>query len=380
VTKRYEVVVVGAGPAGATVARELAARSAQVLLVDQAMFPRDKPCGGGVWIGAAARLPFTLAPVTERVVRGFRLRCGARSTVRYEFDEPLALMTRRRRLDALLVEKANAAGVRFDDGRRVRWIDQLTSGVQVRFADGSTVTADAVVAADGANGVSRRALGLSPMPRFVALEANVPGIAEAQEQYVGLDIGLLRGGYGWTFPKGDHYNVGVGGRPRSAASLHEALREYTVREGFASNVAPSVRGYTLPLRRPGAPTWVGHVALVGDAAGLVDPLSGEGIGNAIHSGILAANEVAALLGGRVASLRGYGRALAREIDPELHLARIIFGVLHRWPGLWVRCVRWSTHLQRALCLVVRGELTYATLLRRFGPVGRALALRGSGAH
>src|SRR5918998_1855322 len=102
----YDLIVVGGSPAGSTAAREAAAAGARVLLLDRAAFPREKPCGGGVNVRAAALLPFDLSPVVERTVTGvrFSLRTSGDFTRRY--SRPLTFMTQRCRLDAFLVRRA----------------------------------------------------------------------------------------------------------------------------------------------------------------------------------------------------------------------------------------------------------------------------------
>src|ERR687886_848827 len=96
---RFDAVVVGAGPAGSTAAHRLAAAGARVLLVDRARFPRDKPCGGGLTLRAARRLPVAVDPVVEDVVHTFELRLGYRTSFERSGHAPLCLMTQRSRLD-----------------------------------------------------------------------------------------------------------------------------------------------------------------------------------------------------------------------------------------------------------------------------------------
>src|SRR5579884_1979732 len=105
-TMRYDVVVVGAGPAGSTAARECAQRGLSVLLLDRAEFPRDKPCGGGVNVRTARLLPFDIAPVTERTIFGLRVSVKGGGAFDRLSEEPLSYLTQRRRLDAFLMEKA----------------------------------------------------------------------------------------------------------------------------------------------------------------------------------------------------------------------------------------------------------------------------------
>ena len=126
--KHYDVLVVGAGPAGSATAIHLARAGAAVLLADRSRFPRDKPCGGGITGRALRQAPCGISPVVERIVHTFELRLHHRRSFRRSSDEPLILMTQRRRLDAHLVEQAVAAGAEFRDGARVEEIG-LEDGV-----------------------------------------------------------------------------------------------------------------------------------------------------------------------------------------------------------------------------------------------------------
>ena len=366
-TERYDCVVLGAGPAGSTAARHLAATGARVLLTDRASFPRDKPCGGGVLLLAAALLPFSLDPVTERVVTGFRMTYRHGRPFMHRYGEPLVLMTQRSRFDAFLAEQAVAAGATFTDGRSATGLEIADDHVAVRLAGGDLATARTVVAADGANGVARRALGMPPLRRAVALEANTGAVPDRWRDVLGLDLGSMPGGYGWVFPKGDHCNVGVGGWPAAGPGLQRSLAAYAASEGFDPGALRDQRGYTLPLSDPAAPVVRGPVAFVGDAAGLIDPLSGEGIGNAIRSAQMAAEAVARFLAGKAPDLAGYQVALEREIEPELAVARQLQALFHQLPWPYVQVLRRSGRFWRSFSRMVRGETTYVGFKGRLGP-------------
>ena len=202
------------------------------MLLDRADFPRDKPCGGGVLISAARLLPFSLEPVTEQTITSFRVRYRRDWEFEHRYPAPLAIMTQRARLDAYLAEQAANAGADFRDGAAVRGID--SDAVRVRLANGDVHEADAIVAADGANGIVRRALGLPRLRGAVALEGNAPRSETAAGRWrdaVGLELGTMPGGYGWVFPKGEHCNVGVGGYPAAAGELEGGTRRLCAERG-----------------------------------------------------------------------------------------------------------------------------------------------------
>src|SRR4249920_3590925 len=117
--ERFDVAVVGAGPAGSTAAYRLARAHARVLLMDKVQFPRDKPCGGGLTMRAVRQLPFPVEAVVEDRITRTRCRLRYGSTMEHTSARVLCLMTQRRRLDAFLAEQAAAAGVEFRDGVHV---------------------------------------------------------------------------------------------------------------------------------------------------------------------------------------------------------------------------------------------------------------------
>lgn len=371
----YDTIVVGAGPAGSTAARLLARRGARVLLLDKARFPRDKPCGGGLTVAAARELGLDLSPVIERTVTEVRVsfRLG-RPFVR-SWPEPLAYMTQRCRLDAYLSEQAVAAGADFRDGLAVREVELTNEGILVR-AGGDVFRARTLVGADGANGVVARALGLAPfVDAAVALEGNIPAddrLMAAWEHAAAFDLGGTPGGYGWLFPKGDHLNVGVGGWRWLGPSLRRRLSTLCRYLGLDESKLWGLRGHYLPLRAPGAPIVRGPALLVGDAAGLVDPLSGEGIHAAFLSARLAAEAIVCYLTREAADLSGYEAAVERELMPEIEVSRKLQAVFHRMPRACVFVMRRSDGFWGALCGFVRGTNSYSRFRRRLGPLRWAL--------
>jgi geranylgeranyl reductase family protein len=309
---RYDAIVIGAGPAGSVTAYRLASAGVSVLLVDKARFPRDKPCGGGLTLRAVRQLPIDVGPVVEHVVTSVEF--GVRYRHRYvrHGTRPLILMTQRRRLDAYLADRAAAAGAEFRDGVRVNGVESGPDGITVEIG-AERVSAPVLVGADGANGIAARRLGLGEEPTYgVALEGNAPYAAIGEERYRGkavVELGIVPGGYGWVFPKGDHANVGVGGWQRTGPQLRDHLDRYCRAYGLPPEALRDVRGHRLPLRRPDAVLARGRALVVGDAAGLVDPLSGDGMFEAFVSSRLAAEAALDVLAGRASTLEPYDGAL-----------------------------------------------------------------------
>ncbi len=363
--ERFDVLVVGAGPAGSTAAYRLAREGASVLLADRARFPRDKPCGGGLTMRAVRLLPFPVDSVVEDRVTTIEFGLDFGSRFERRTTEPLVLMTQRKRLDSFLAEQAANAGADFRDGVKVTDLELTPGGVEGRV-NGGKVAAKTALCADGVNGVGARSAGLEDGRDYgVALEANVPYGVVSRERYQGrlcLELANVPGGYGWVFPKGDHVNVGVGGWEREGPRLREHLsrfcREYSIPESALENV----RGYRLPLLHARARLAKGRLALLGDAAGLVDPLSGDGIYEAFLSAKIAASETLELLAGRTTDLAGYERELRRALSSQLAAAWGAKSALDRFPRLTYSIVR-TPYLWKALVALVGGEVANPSAMR-----------------
>jgi geranylgeranyl reductase family protein len=336
VSEHVDVAVVGAGPGGSTTAYRLARAGARVVLLDRARFPRDKPCGGGLTTRATRLQPIDVSPVVEDAVDRIDLRLRYGRVVRHRVDAPLALMTQRRRLDAHLAGAAAAAGADFRDGVRVRDIAVSPAGATLSLEGGGRLAADVVIGADGANGISARALGLGADRTFgVALEGNAPMTPEREAWHrsrATLEMGTVPGGYAWVFPKGDHINLGVGGWQAEGPRLREHLEVLCRAHGVDPSELSEVRGHRLPLRRAWSGVARGRAAVVGDAAGLIDPLSGDGMFEAFLSSELVGEAVLDLLSGRAAGLEPYGRRLQLSLAGHAATAWAARAALERAPS------------------------------------------------
>jgi geranylgeranyl reductase family protein len=354
---RYDAIVVGAGPAGSTCAYRLARAGASVLLLDRARFPRDKPCGGGVTGRAARLLPFSLDSVVEDTVTSVRMRLRYGPWVERGEGGPLVLMTQRLRLDAYLAERAAEAGAELRDGVKVTSAASGPDGVEV-VAGGERLRAETVIGADGVNGVCARALGLGGNQAVgVALEGNIPyeRLGDGYRSCAVLELGLVPGGYGWVFPKGDHANIGLGGWEHEGPRLRRHLRALCAAHGVSADDLEGLRGYRLPLRSPRSTLARGRAAVVGDAAGLVDPVSGDGMFEAFLSAQFAAEATLDLLARNAAGLEPYGERLTRQLATHLWASWGVKAALDRFPRMTFRIAR-SRIVWRTVDKLVRGEI------------------------
>ena len=342
------MLVVGGGPAGSTTAYRLAEAGASVLLVDKARFPRDKPCGGGLTVRAVRQCPVDPSPVVEAEVDVLELRFRYGDAVERRASKPVIRMTQRRRLDAFLLDAARERGVEVREGTTI---------------DVTNAPADVVIGADGANGTTARAVGLGEgIMHGVAYEGNIPYGPISKERYghrAIVELGEIPGGYGWVFAKGDHVNVGVGAWQSEGPRIREHLARVCLAHHLSPEQLESVRGHRLPMRRPGVRIAGERALLVGDAAGLIDPISGDGMYECFVSSKLATAAVLDLLRGRTSSLEPYEAAVEAALMP-LHNASWRFKhALDRWPRLSWRVARTQLLWQTVERLLL-GELSAPT--------------------
>ena len=392
--ERFDAVVVGAGPAGSTAAHLLARAGTRVLLVDKATFPRDKPCGGGVTMRAARLLPCSIDEVVEDEVDRLEVRFRYGTAFERRGKQAFALMTQRRRLDAHLAEQAARAGADFRDGVKVTDV-RRENGAVALAVDGKEIGARSLVVADGANGTTAREVGLDGgIVHGIALEGNVPHAAAPRERYRGrmlLELGDIPGGYGWVFPKGDHVNVGVGGWQTEGPRLREHLDKVCRAHGLDTASVGELRGYRLPMRRPDKRIADGPVALIGDAGGLLDPFSGDGMYEAFASARLVAAAIEDLLAGRAQGLEPYATAVDRAIGPLTAAGWGAKAALDRFPRTTFAAARLPL-TWRGLEKILMGDIGHPgaakgaerralklieALARRAGDPGRAYRIRAA---
>ena len=357
--EHWDVVVVGAGPAGSSAARAAAAHGARTLLLDAARFPRYKTCGGGL-IGTSLDLlpPEALAVIERRVATAsFSLRGGRARRVRS--TRPFLALVRRERLDQALVDAAIAAGAVFRDHTRVTRLEDKAGGVQLATSAGP-VRAGVVIGADGASGVVGRYVGVRIERIDLGLEVELEGVGAEWEHRVHLDWGRDPGTYGWVFPKADRLTVGVIQRKGDGAATRAYLARLLDGLGLADRERLHDSGHLTRWRQPGSPVRSGQVLVAGDAAGLLEPWTREGISFALRSG-LAAGDAAA--GGDETALRAYETFIARDLEPEQQAGARLLRLFEHAPDLVHLLMTRTTVGARRFVRFSRGEVGLRILHR-----------------
>jgi geranylgeranyl reductase family protein len=365
----YDVIVVGAGPAGATLAYELARKGIAVLLLEKERLPRYKCCAGGVTSKAAKLLDFDISGIAEDTIHraGFTFNLG--SPYLGHYDRPLIYTVMRDVFDHSLAMRARRSGADLMDGQKVKSIQPSVDCMEVASAD-NIFRSRLLVGADGAYSVVARDLDMGKGTGYlVAIESEITvpeaKLAEWTSQIL-IDLGYVPGGYAWVFPKRDHLSIGVGCLSSKARELSHHHEGFLGSLGLGSYIITRSTRQLIPTRTKGRLVWRNQALLVGDAAGLADPLTGEGIHNAIKSAQLAVAAIEQRLIGGKDGLQDYQEAVDSEIISELRIAHTVSRFFVRSPRLVFGMLNQGNELWMALCDLMLGETSYAALKERMG--------------
>lgn len=379
----WDVVVVGAGPAGASAAYAAASTGRKVLLLEKAELPRYKTCGGGIIGPSRDALPpgFEL-PLRDRV-HAVTFSLNGKLTRTRRSKRMLFGLINRPEFDAGLVEVAKKAGAEVRTGVTVSRVEQHGSAVPDRrtvaivLGDGQTLLARAVVGADGSAGRIGAHVGVKLDQVDLGLEAEIPVPATVAEDWAGrvlLDWGPIPGSYGWVFPKGDTLTVGVIAARGEGAGTKRYLEDFIARLGLAG-FEPSVSsGHLTRCRSDDSPLSRGRVLVCGDAAGLLEPWTREGISFALRSGRLAGEwavriaEAQDAVDARRQALN-YAFAIKAGLGVEMGVGRRMLTLFERRPGLIHAAVTGFRPAWHAFARITRGTTTLAEIVRTH-PVAR----------
>ena len=335
-----DILIVGAGPGGSNAARVALDGGLSVVQIEAQRFPRAKPCAGGITRKAERALALDIRPSLRGTSDTIEFNSWRKRTNRFTArggrdgapEDALVSFVSRAEFDADLVrQNGRSARFEFSDGERVEHVE--FDGVFRVRTSRRVLAARQLIGADGAYSIVNRAFAVArPRMLATATEVNVPRsrLLVSARLVPSVDYGVVEGGYGWIFPKDDHLSIGLYTLAPKARRLRERLVGYMLAKGVRPQGDPleGLQAHRIPvggfrMRTPDAPVY-----MVGDAAGLADALTGEGIYHALESGRLA-GETAALVAAGKASHRSYYRRLWRSVLPDTALTYALSTQFHR---------------------------------------------------
>jgi geranylgeranyl reductase family protein len=362
------VAILGGGPAGAFAAEQLASAGLDVLVFDEKL-AWEKPCGGGLTYKAYSQYPFLIENSTpKRLITETTLAAAHGGEVSLKLDDPLLIYSRLD-LNRMLLERAERAGAQIEKAR-VLEMSRYGRGWQLRTSSGM-VDADFCIVATGArNALAEVGTELTAEDTMPALGYYVPGDQNR------IDIQFLPRleGYIWVFPRCGHLSVGICGKGEPASSLRKRLEQYLTERGIAwkgaafySHLLPSLSAASWEKNRVAGEGWMA----VGDAAGLVDPVTGEGLYYAIRSADLAVRTLLSEATEPAAKAGQYRQSLRRDFAADLEfgsrlakrlfLGRFLFGSV---PARMVQFTRRSPRFSAIIQDLFAGKQPYLGLKRR----------------
>lgn len=362
---QWDVAVIGAGPGGLAAAHAAASAGARTIVLERAEHPRYKTCGGGlIGTSLAVANPRITVPARDTVAAITFTENGRRAFTRRSPRRPVLTMVRRDDFDFAWYGAAVAAGAQVRQQAQVRALEQDADGATVTLADGEAITARFVIGADGSAAVSSRHVGVTFDQQDLGLEVEVAATEADRAAYRGrvlLDWGPVPGSYGWVFPKDDELTVGVIMEKGRGAETKKYLADFVARLGLADRTVVRDSGHLTRCRRADAPLRRGRVLVVGDAAGLLEPWTREGISYALRSGTWAGEVVARAR--TSADLAEYDQQVNRELGPEMAAGRRLYDVFAKHPRL-MHAAMATPMGWRAFEAFCRGELSMANVVRR----------------
>ncbi|MEV6792928.1 geranylgeranyl reductase family protein [Streptomyces sp. NPDC051320] len=382
----WDVVVVGAGPAGASAAYASAVTGRRVLLLEKAELPRYKTCGGGIIGPSRDCLPpgFEL-PLRDRVY-AVTFSMNGKLTRTRRSKQMLFGLINRPEFDLQLVEHAQKAGAELRTGVAVSRVEQHGSAVPDRrtvavvLSSGETVLARAVVGADGSAGRIGAHVGVKMDQVDLGLEAEIPVPPTVADDWAGrvlIDWGPIPGSYAWVFPKGNTLTVGVISARGEGAATKRYLEVFIARQGLAGFEPSISSGHLTRCRSEDSPLSRGRVLVCGDAAGLLEPWTREGISFALRSGRLAGewavrvSEAHDAVDARRQALN-YAFAIKAGLGVEMAVGRRMLKLFERRPMVLHAVITGFRPAWKAFAGITRGSTSLGELVRTHPLAQRAL--------
>lgn len=362
------VAILGGGPAGSFAAEQLASAGLDVILFDEKL-AWEKPCGGGLTHKAYSQYPFLIDNDTpKKMVTETVLAAPRAGEVSLKLDDPLLIYSRFD-LNRMLLGRAERAGAHIEKAR-VMEMNRGASGWKLRTSVGALDADFCVVATGARNPLRDVGTELKPRDTMSALGYYVPGDQDR------IDIQFLSSleGYIWIFPRCGHLSVGICGKGEPAAALRKRLEQYMTEKGitwkgasFYSHLLPSLDTPSWRQNRVAGEGWMA----VGDAAGLVDPITGEGLYYAIRSADLATRAILAESGNLGDRVAAYRRSLRRDFAADLEFGsrlakRIFLGnfLLGTVPSRMIQFTRRSPRFSAIMQDLFAGKQPYIGLKQR----------------
>ena len=363
----YDLIVVGAGPAGSAAARTAALQGLDTLILEKETFPRYKPCGGALSSRAVSLLDFPLQnDICERNITGARVHFQGRILERHKGYNLTTLITRSR-FDHLLLQKARESGAGLKT-QKVLDFQEKDGHVSVKTKDRTYQCRFLVISSGCQDSLKNRIQGQDRKDGMgiclvAEIEEEDDKIKERLASTLDIHFGVAEGGYGWIFPHRGYYSVGIGGLLSHLRHPRQAMQQFLKKNGFSGEQRLS--GHLIPQGGNKRRTASGRVLLAGDAAGFVDAFTGEGICYALTSGQIAGRVIGEVPATEVA--KAYQKRCKKEFGEELKYALFFAKMMHSYPETFLRILACREEVLDRYIEIAADERSYKDFMRWLVP-------------
>ncbi len=366
----FDAIIVGAGPAGGMCAYELSKNNISVLVIEKERLPRYKTCAGGLTKKAYEILPKDVLSLVENDAYRVNLTLNHRWGFSKITSFPIVKMVMRDRLDYFLVKKAEHLGARVLDKTVIKSIVESSDCIHVS-TEARNFKSKLIVGADGITGCVARSLELTKRPKCgIAIEGEVTPTNNLSQlnEYNGslhLDFNVVPKGYGWIFPKKEHLSVGVFTTLPEMRDIKQHFNSYLNDKGLANGYqTDSLKGHQIPIGGRGPEKLNSKRGLlIGDAAGLADPITGEGIYFALRSGQIAAKAIRNFIDSPNLTLDEYTKKVNSEIVEDFRYAGYLSALLYNLSFISYNLARKINRINEGFVKVISGGRKYKDLFR-----------------
>ncbi|MCA1933108.1 MAG: NAD(P)/FAD-dependent oxidoreductase [Calditerrivibrio sp.] len=367
--KSFDVAVIGAGPAGTSAAYDLADAGLSVLILEKRAMPREKPCGGAISYSGQKFLRFDIPEdLVDAECFGARINTPESSITSITNDR-LAILVSRKNFDSYLLDMALNKGVAavYEMAKEIK----EDSGFYHIYTNANRYLAKNVIIATGIQStLIKNVRRLDNKDELgICLEAEIDINENSRykdlKNIIEIHFGVAGYGYGWVFPHGNFLSIGVGGVTSVFKEPNKAMYEFMSKLGFKYD-RKKIRGHMIPKGGIKRLTRKGGLFLVGDAAGFVEPFTGEGIAYAIRSGQIAANTIIKAFKNSDFSeelLSNYEKNCSAEIGSTMGYALFFSKMLHKFPNLLLNKIMSNQHCVDKYLEIISQKITYKDYIK-----------------
>jgi len=367
---KYDVIISGAGPSGSLLGYLLSSQNIKTLVLEKEKFPRFKVCAGGLQHRAAALIPFGVTEVVEKKIKGIYFSYKARKVFNRRYFQPFIYTVDRSMFDQYIALKAQTAGCDFKYQCPVK--DFQVEGQKVVVSSPRGVYQSKIlVGADGIRGaVHRKIVSGSPVYKILGYDFELqPHLLTSKldmDDSISIDFGGIKNGYAWIFPRNRSISVGIGGPIYEARSIKKYFSLFLKHHALFRGVKPisKIFAQCIPVRASGTPLCGYRVLAVGDAAGLGDAFTGEGLYNGFFSSILASESIKTSLARNNFSFQDYYEKITDTVYQDIRISKAFSRLFFLFPLVMYNILIKNDKIFEVCCKFIRGERSYRSLVKK----------------